>query len=448
MGGDQHACGRRADGRPSELHQQLFGGLPPDGQGAGEPVVLAARAEGQSRRHDEERVVGRQRRRRRPRRGRCPWSPGRWGPCCSVAPTGTHSTAPAGDLGTPASQAGSRVTGSRWRAGRDRRRGSRDGPGSARSASAASDASAGPTMVGGSWATRAPVSVRAVAAARRRRGGQHPGPGPVRDRRAQRHRSVRVPRRHGGRSTAMGTWYGCVQRAGQRGPSQPDTGSLHRAHGGQGHAGAARAIRRRGAARRAGPPVPARVRLQGDQAEGLGGPELVGEEGGERARAPVGRTVAAHDQGRTPDGAWRRRRCPGQAALVSPARRRSRGRRPSSAGTGSVPPRPPAPTRRAAPARPPAGPDARRPPAPTRRRRSAGRARARPRRRGTGRAPSRSRVDGAVERVDRRPEVADPEAGHHQGCAAVAVPGPVGGAGVGVIRAGRRRRGRRRGRSR
>ena len=58
VGGGQDDVGEVVGGRPAELDEQCLGGVLSDGEGSGETVVLAARAEGHRRCDHEERIGG------------------------------------------------------------------------------------------------------------------------------------------------------------------------------------------------------------------------------------------------------------------------------------------------------------------------------------------------------------------------------------------------------
>ncbi len=105
------------------------------------------------------------------------------------------------------------------------------------------------------------------------------------------------------------------QGAGQGGPPQPGPGPFHRAHGGQWHpqllapAAVESALGHQH-------PVAGRARLERHQSEGLGGTQFVSEKCGEGTGAPIDRAVAAdHQRGSTPwpDGGGQRA---GQLVLV------------------------------------------------------------------------------------------------------------------------------------
>ncbi len=255
---------------------------------------------------------------------------GRWGPCCSVAPTGTTRTAP---------PAASRRAG--LRPGRRRR--SRV---TARTPAAPGCRIRWPVEVavadqevqqhvgrlggvrpgGPRWADRGPPALRsgpAAAAADQSPsgGGTHPGAGREGAGRPRVDRTpaasgVDRPRRDGGGRPGSAIPVD-GQGAGQRGPAQPGTRppppSTRRAAAPQALAPAA-----------VEPPLghqhplAGRSRLEGHQPESLGGTQLVGQEGGEGPGAPVDRAVAAQHQ-----VGWPERLEGGQPAR-GPARARRR----------------------------------------------------------------------------------------------------------------------------
>ena len=315
VGAGQHHVGEVTGGRPPELDQQLLGRLPADGEGAGEAVVLA----GLSRRPPPGPTS---------RRGSSAAAAsttatamsvsvvtGRWGPCCSVAPDRDDQDGTVGRPRASSAIAGQVDVGQPGHGVPLRRRGaapslatcprcSRDGPGRP-------------------GARRPPPRRRRVDHRRRVVGHQGPGQGEQ-----ARPRVGAVGGRAGpgsgavkGRGAPMWTVSGPTGLTPSATASERSTGVGRRRRP---SAPASEARRRRTPApsteqtagrgtrsRSRHPPSrrrsttrarPRSAACQGDQPEGLGGSELVGQVGGQGARCrdrPSGRRTGPGRDGRT-----------------------------------------------------------------------------------------------------------------------------------------------------